>query len=88
MNMTLTCCWSRSAGTTRPKPSANRTRPFKSLPGRVVMCQRALIRYRTYLVLMYYSRGWRAQPTVADVAEHHPTGQCRRLSEESRAVPG
>ena len=45
---------------------------FQIPPWPVVMSQRALIRYRTYLVLMYYSRGCRAQPTVADVAEHHP----------------
>jgi lysophospholipase L1-like esterase len=38
----------------------------------LVRCQRALIRYRTYLVLMYYSRGWRAQPPVADGGPHHP----------------
>ena len=52
--------WSRSAGTTRPRPSANRTRSSKIPPWPLVVCQRALIRYRAYLVLMYYTRAWRA----------------------------
>ncbi len=33
------------------------------IPARpVIALQRALIRYRAYLVMMYYSRGWRVQP--------------------------
>ena len=45
---------------------------FQIPPWPLVWCQRALIRYRTYLVLMYYSRGWRAQPPVVDGDPHHP----------------
>jgi lysophospholipase L1-like esterase len=45
---------------------------FRIPPRPVVLCQRALIRYRTYLVLMYYSRGWRTQPPVADAGPHNP----------------
>ncbi len=35
---------------------------FQIPPWPVVATQRALIHYRAYLVLMYYSRAWRAQP--------------------------
>ena len=35
---------------------------FQIPPWPIVMCQRGLIQYRTYLTLMYYSSGWRAQP--------------------------
>jgi lysophospholipase L1-like esterase len=38
---------------------------FKAPPWPVVVCQRALVRYRTYLVLMYYTQRWRAEPPVA-----------------------
>lgn len=38
---------------------------FKVPPWPVVMCQRALVRYRTYLVLMYYTQKWRPEPPVA-----------------------
>jgi lysophospholipase L1-like esterase len=38
---------------------------FKVPPWPVVVCQRALVRYRTYLVLMYYTQRWRAEPPVA-----------------------
>jgi lysophospholipase L1-like esterase len=38
---------------------------FKIPPWPVVACQRALVRYRTYLVLMYYTQKWRAEPPVA-----------------------
>ena len=38
---------------------------FKIPPWPVVMCQRALVRYRAYLVLMYYTQKWRAEPPVA-----------------------
>ncbi len=37
---------------------------FRIPPWPVVYCQRALVRYRAYLVLMYYSRGWRTGPPV------------------------
>jgi lysophospholipase L1-like esterase len=45
---------------------------FKIPPWPMVSCQRTLIQYRAYLVLMYYSRGWRAQPPVADPGSHRP----------------
>jgi lysophospholipase L1-like esterase len=35
---------------------------FTIPPWPLVICQRNLIRYRSYLVMMYYSRHWRAQP--------------------------
>jgi lysophospholipase L1-like esterase len=38
---------------------------FKIPPWPVVACQRALVRYRAYLVLMYYTQKWRAEPPVA-----------------------
>ena len=38
---------------------------FKIPPWPVVVCQRALVRYRAYLVLMYYTQKWRAEPPVA-----------------------
>ena len=38
---------------------------FQVPPWPLVMSQRVLIQYRTYLVLMYYSRGWRTQPPSA-----------------------
>jgi lysophospholipase L1-like esterase len=31
----------------------------------IVACQRALVRYRAYLVLMYYTQRWRARPPAA-----------------------
>ena len=38
---------------------------FKIPPWPIVACQRALVRYRAYLVLMYYTQRWRAEPPVA-----------------------
>ncbi len=38
---------------------------FKIPPWPVVVCQRALVRYRAYLVLMYYTQRWRPEPPVA-----------------------
>jgi lysophospholipase L1-like esterase len=38
---------------------------FRIPPWPLVACQRALVRYRSYLVLMYYTQGWRARPPVA-----------------------
>jgi lysophospholipase L1-like esterase len=38
---------------------------FKVPPWPLVLCQRALVRYRSYLVLMYYTQKWRAEPPVA-----------------------
>jgi lysophospholipase L1-like esterase len=35
---------------------------FRIPPWPGVLCQRALVRYRAYLVLMYYTRCWRARP--------------------------
>jgi lysophospholipase L1-like esterase len=39
---------------------------FQIPPWPLVWCQRTLIRYRAYLVLMYYSRGWRVQPPAVE----------------------
>ena len=38
---------------------------FKIPPWPVVVTQRALVRYRAYLVLMYYTQKWRAEPPMA-----------------------
>jgi lysophospholipase L1-like esterase len=38
---------------------------FKIPPWPVVITQRALVRYRAYLVFMYYTQKWRAEPPVA-----------------------
>jgi lysophospholipase L1-like esterase len=38
---------------------------FKIPPWPVVACQRALVRYRAYLVLMYYTQKLRAEPPVS-----------------------
>jgi lysophospholipase L1-like esterase len=45
---------------------------FRIPPWPVVLCQRALVRYRAYLVLMYYTRAWRAQPPAAPAGSVHP----------------
>ena len=44
---------------------------FKIPPWPVVVCQRALVRYRAYLVLMYYTQKWRAEPPVASRGRFH-----------------
>ena len=41
-------------------------------PWPLVVCQRALIRYRAYLVLMYYTRAWRPEPSPAPAGPSHP----------------
>jgi lysophospholipase L1-like esterase len=38
---------------------------FRIPPWPMVVCQRALVRYRAYLVLMYYTQKWRAEPPEA-----------------------
>jgi lysophospholipase L1-like esterase len=40
-------------------------RSFQLPPWPLISCQRALVRYRLYLVLMYYARGARTAPPVA-----------------------
>jgi lysophospholipase L1-like esterase len=45
---------------------------FRPPPGPIVACQRAVVRYRAYLVLMYYTRGWRTPPPATDGGPHHP----------------
>jgi lysophospholipase L1-like esterase len=45
---------------------------FQVPPWPIVACQRALVRYRSYLVLMYYTRKWRAQPAAAPAGPSHP----------------
>lgn len=47
-------------------------RSFQPPPWPVVACQRALIRYRAYLCLMYYTRSLRPQPPVAPAGSTHP----------------
>ncbi|MHB1559434.1 MAG: SGNH/GDSL hydrolase family protein [Isosphaeraceae bacterium] len=47
-------------------------RSFQPPPWPVVVCQRALIRYRAYLVLMYYTRSLRPAPPVAPAGSAHP----------------
>lgn len=45
---------------------------FKIPPWPVVVTQRALVRYRSYLVFMYYTQKWRAEPPVASPGEVSP----------------
>ena len=45
---------------------------FQIPPWPMVVCQRWLIRYRAYLVLMYYTRSWRAQPRPSSTGPVHP----------------
>jgi lysophospholipase L1-like esterase len=45
---------------------------FRIPPWPMVVTQRALVRYRAYLVLMYYSQKWRAQPPAASPGEVSP----------------
>ena len=40
--------------------------------GPMVACQRVLVRYRAYLVLMYYTRSWRVQPPPSPKGSVHP----------------
>jgi len=45
---------------------------YRIPPRPLVLTQRALVRYRAYLVLMYYMNGWRAQPATAPAGPAHP----------------
>ena len=45
---------------------------FQIPPWPIVQCQRALVRYRAYLVLQYYTRQWRAEPPVARPGSFQP----------------
>jgi lysophospholipase L1-like esterase len=45
---------------------------FRIPPWPMVVCQRALVRYRAYLVLMYYTRAWRSRPPAAPAGSVHP----------------
>jgi lysophospholipase L1-like esterase len=47
-------------------------RSFRVPSWPLVVCQRALIPYRAYLVLMNYTRRWRATPPVTSGATPHP----------------
>src|SRR5262249_44376545 len=67
-------------------------RSFRLPPRPMVVCQRALVRYRAYLVLMYYTRPWRARPPVAAEGQHHPRvsvddylANCERFRAEAEA---
>jgi len=45
---------------------------YRIPPWPLVFCQRSLIRYRAYLVLMYYTRSWRLEPAPAPAGRSHP----------------
>jgi lysophospholipase L1-like esterase len=45
---------------------------FRIPPWPVVACQRALVRYRAYLVLMYYTSSWRARPPASPPGSANP----------------
>jgi lysophospholipase L1-like esterase len=45
---------------------------FRIPPWPMVVSQRVLVRYRAYLVLMYYTRSWRAQPPTSPAGSVHP----------------
>jgi lysophospholipase L1-like esterase len=45
---------------------------FRCPPWPMVLCQRALVRFRTYLVLMYYTRGLRTSPPDGAGRSVHP----------------
>jgi lysophospholipase L1-like esterase len=45
---------------------------YRIPPLPAVWCQRALIRYRAYLVLMYYTNEWRPKPAAAPASRSHP----------------
>ena len=60
---------------------------FKIPPWPVVVCQRALVRYRAYLVLMYYTQKWRAEPPVAAPRPGFSAGQRRRLPGQHGPIP-
>ncbi len=45
---------------------------FRIPPWPMVVSQRVLVRYRAYLVLMYYTRSWRAQPPPSPAGPVHP----------------
>jgi lysophospholipase L1-like esterase len=45
---------------------------FHIPPWPIVACQRALVRYRAYRVLMYYARGWQGDPSMACSGDVQP----------------
>jgi lysophospholipase L1-like esterase len=69
---------------------------YRIPPWPVVLCQRALVRYRAYLVLMYYTRAWRPQPPAApagsaqprvSVADYLANLERFRAEAEARGIP-
>jgi lysophospholipase L1-like esterase len=69
---------------------------FQIPPWPLVMCQRVLIHYRAYLVAMYYSRTWRAQPPVVStgpqlsrvsVADYLGNLDRFRIEAQNRGIP-
>ena len=49
--------------------------------------QRALVRYRAYLVLMYYTQKWRAEPPAATPGPVSPRVSVRRLPRQHGPIP-
>jgi lysophospholipase L1-like esterase len=47
-------------------------RSFRVPPWALVACQRALIRYRAYLVVMHYTQRWRSPPAPSTSKAGHP----------------
>jgi len=45
---------------------------YRIPPWPMVVTQRALVRYRAYLVLMYYMNGWSAEPATVKSGPAHP----------------
>jgi lysophospholipase L1-like esterase len=69
---------------------------FQVPPWPLVALQRALVRYRSYLVLMYYTRQWRPAPPKAQAGKSHPRVSREdylanmerfRAEAESRGIP-
>jgi len=69
---------------------------FRIPPWPLVACQRALVRYRSYLVMMYYSQGWRKHPPVANpgplehrvsVEDYLANLEQFRLEAQARGIP-
>jgi lysophospholipase L1-like esterase len=61
----------------------------------VVWCQRALVRYRAYLVMMHYTRSWRAQPPAtaagcgqprASIGDYLANLECFRAAAGARGI--
>jgi lysophospholipase L1-like esterase len=69
---------------------------FQIPPSPIVACQRALVQYRSYLVIMHYTRQWRAEPQPLTTGAPHPRVSVDdylanmerfRIEAEARGIP-